>query len=157
MNEHDRVRTLLPLAASGDISPEELRRVQEHLESCEACRSAGEEFASIARVLRGIPTPEPSADLVARVEDMARSRLVQESGIRNDTAVLAPLVVASWVAALATWPLLKGVAGWVFTGWHVPSGTFGTALAAYSILGFLLACVSAFAVGVHARKVRRTR
>ena len=157
MNEHDRVRALLPLAASGDVSPEELRRVQKHLASCEACRFANEEFASIAHYMRGIPTPQPSADLVARVQNMARSRLGQESAVRNGTAVLAPLVVASWVAALATWPLLKGVAVWVLTGWRLPGGTFGTALAAYSILGLLLACVSAFAVGMHARAVWRTR
>ena len=157
MNEHDRIHLILPLAASGDVSPDELRQLREHLDGCEACRRANEEFAAIAGELRGIPTPQPSADLVARVQEMGRTRLGRRRAVLHDTAVLAPLVVASWIAALATWPLLKEAAPWMFAGWQMPSGPLGTALAVYSASGLLLASISAAAVGVYARTVRRTR
>ena len=157
MNAHESVRRLLPLSASGDISPEDLRRVHEHCANCEECRRLSEDFASMAGALRSLPTPQPRAALVARVLDLAGSRLAQERTSTDGARVLAPLVAAGWIAALATWPLVRAAVAWVLTGWHVPGGGLGTALAAYSFLGLLLACVSAVAVGRQARTVRRIR
>jgi hypothetical protein len=156
MNEHENVRALLPLAASGDISPEDLRRLQEHLTCCEECRGVSDDLAALAGALRGLPTPQPREELVARVLELAGARLAQERVPADGAGVLAPLVVAGWIAALATWPLVRAAVAWLFTGWHVPGG-FATALAAYSFLGLLMACVSAVAVGRHARTARRTR
>jgi len=157
MNEHETVRALLALAASGDISPEDLRCLQEHLTCCEGCRGVSDDFAALAGALRGLPTPQPREELVARVLELAGSRLVKERGPADGAGVLAPLVASGWVAALATWPLVRAAVAWLFTGWHVPGGGFATALAAYSFLGLLTACVSAVAVVRHARTARRTR
>ncbi len=155
MNEHDDIGVLLASAASGDVSPEELRRVQKHLACCEACRIKSEDFALLAEWLRGIPTPQPRAELVVRVRELAEARLVRRpSG--NDTRFIALLVAAGWIAALATWPALP--AAWnVISGLHVPDGVLRTALVFYSLVGFLLACVSAVAVGRHARMTGRAR
>jgi anti-sigma factor RsiW len=155
MSEHENISALLALAASGDISPEELRRVQEHLARCEACSIEAQDFALLAEGLRGIPTPQPRAELVARVRSLAEARLLRRPS-SSDSKLIALLVGASWIAALATWPVLS--AGWkVISGVSVADGGLGTALVFYSLLGFLLACVSAVAVGRHASTTGRTR
>jgi anti-sigma factor RsiW len=156
MSEHERIRELLPLAASGDISPEEMRQVREHLSRCDTCARVSEDFVALGSALRGLPTPMPRAELVTRVRELAELRLERKRAWSRDAVVLAPLVAAGWIMALATWPLVRTAGVWIFAGWHVPGGGFGTALAFYSILGFLLACVSAFAVGRRARTIGRT-
>lgn len=157
MSEHESIRGLLPLAASGDISPEDMRRVREHLARCETCRRASEDFVALGSALRGLPTPQPRPELVARVCDLVEFRLARRRAGSREGVALAPLVAAGWVMALATWPLLRAAAKLILTGWYVPDGGFVTALAAYSIPGFLLAWVSAFAVGRLARASGRAR
>ncbi len=157
MSEHERIRILLPLAASGDLSPREMRRVDEHVAWCAACRQASEELAVLGGALRALPTPQPPAELVARVCRLGETRLELQRAPRSGAAFLAPLVAASWVAALATWPLARAAFQWLFGGWHVPGEGLGGTLAAYSILGFILACASALAVGVHAREIGRSK
>jgi anti-sigma factor RsiW len=156
MSEHEKIRELLPLAGSGDISPEEMRLVREHLTRCDACARVSEDFVALGSALRGLPTPLPRAELVTRVRELAEIRLVRKHSWSRDAVVLAPLVAAGWIMALVTWPLVRAAGIRMFTGWHVPGGGFGTALAFYSILGLLLACISAFAVGKHANTIGRT-
>jgi anti-sigma factor RsiW len=155
MNEHERIRELLPLAASGDISPEEIRLVREHLARCDNCARVSEDFAVLGSALRALPTPLPRAELVMRVQELAERRLEHKRAWSRDAVVLAPLVIAGWIMALVTWPMVRAAGMWVFTGWHVPGGRFGTTLGFYSILGFLVACVSACAVGRRARTIGR--
>jgi anti-sigma factor RsiW len=157
VSEHQRIRILLPLAASGDLSPRDMREVGEHVARCTACRQASDELAALGTALRALPTPQPPAELVARVCRLGETRLELQRAPRNGAVFLAPLVAASWVAALATWPLVRAVFQWLFGGWHVSGGGLGGTLAAYSILGFILACTSALAVGRGAREIGRTK
>ena len=146
MTEHDRIIEQLALSGAGDIPPGEIRRLQQHLATCEQCRRANEDYAFLADTLRSLPTPQPSAELLARVRAMAAARLAQNQESSREAALLAPLVVASWAVALATWPWLRAAGTCVFTGWHLPGGSVSTALAAYSIVGILMAGVAAIAV-----------
>ena len=146
MTEHDRIIEQLALSGAGDIPPGEIRRLQQHLATCEQCRRANEDYAFLADTLRSLPTPQPSAELLARVRAVAATRLAQNQERDREGALLAPLVAASWILALATWPWLRAAGKWVFTGWHLPGGTVSTALAAYSIIGILLAGVAAIVV-----------
>jgi len=157
MNEHEKVRRLLPLSLSDDLAPEDLERVRRHCARCDECRQLSEDFASLAGTLRRLPTPQPRAELVGRVLELAGSRLVQKSRATDGAGVLAPLVAAAWIMAVATWPVVRTAVAWGLTGWHMPGGGFATALAAYSSIGLLLACISAVAVGRKARDIRRVR
>jgi anti-sigma factor RsiW len=157
MSEHESIRRLLALAASGDISPEDVRRVHEHLARCETCRGVSQDFVALGDALRGLPTPQPRAELVARVRDLAELSLARKRPGRRDAVALAPLVTAAWIMALATWPLLRAAVKWFLTGWYVPDGGLVTALAAYSIMGFLFACASALAVARRAKPSGRVR
>jgi hypothetical protein len=157
VNEHEDIRKLLPLAAAGTISPADVRRVGEHLAHCEPCRWISEDFAALESALRGLPTPQPRAELIARVRDLAESRLADRKAWSRDTAILAPLVAGSWIVALVTWPVAQAAGRWVLTAWYVQGDGLGTALAVYSILGFLLACAAAIAVGRRAGAIGRVR
>jgi hypothetical protein len=155
VSEHDHIVKLLPLAATGDLAVGEIRRVREHVAGCAECRRVSEDYDFLETTLRGLPTPQPSAELLARVRTMAASRLERKQARSRDVIVLAPLVAASWIVALATWPWVRAASMWVVTGWHLPGGGFVNALAAYSILGFLLASAAAIAVGRRARAIGR--
>jgi predicted anti-sigma-YlaC factor YlaD len=134
-----------------------MRRVDQHVARCEACRQASDELAALGGALRALPTPQPPAELVAHVQRLAEARLALQHAPHNGATFLAPLDVASWIAALVTWPLVRAAFQWIVTGWHVPSGGLGSTLAVYSILGFILACASALAVGRGARQIGRTK
>jgi len=157
MSEHDSIRKLLPLAASGDLSPEDLQRVRGHLERCSACRGASEDFAALEGALRGLPTPQPREEVVAQVRELAQAGLARRRKREHEAVVPGLLVAASWIMALATWPGLRAGMRWIVAEWHVPAGGIGSALAAYTILGFLLACLSAVVVGRLSRAAGRTR
>jgi anti-sigma factor RsiW len=157
MNDHDDIRKLLPLAVSGDLPPADVKRVREHLAACEQCRATSEDFAALGSALRSLPTPQPRAELLVRVRAAAESRLVNQKARTRDTAILAPLVVAGWILAIATWPIVSSLGKWLLAGVHVPGGGWGIALATYSIFGFLLSFVAAIAVGRRASAMGRIR
>jgi anti-sigma factor RsiW len=157
VSEHEQIRTLLPLAASGDLSPRDMKRVDEHVARCAACRRTSEELAALGSALRALPTPQPPAEVVARVCRLGEARLGIGRAPRNGTAFLAPLVAASWVTALATWPLVRSGLQWLSEGLHVLGIGLGGSLAAYSIFGFILSCASTLAVGIHARATGRSK
>jgi predicted anti-sigma-YlaC factor YlaD len=150
VSEHERTRAALSLAASGDIEPEELRQVQAHLRTCGLCRRESEDLAAIAETLRGIPTPQPRPELIARVRELAESKFAEKEQ-HHDARLLAPLVAASWVVAWVTWPAVGVSTSWAMSWLHLPEGRVRTALVVYSIVGFLVAFVSAVAVGRRAR------
>jgi len=157
MNEHEEIRLALSLAASDAASTEDLRRVEDHLRHCEPCRRESEDFAVLAETLRRIPTPQPRAELVDRVRQMAESRLRERPSAGSDVRLLAPLVAASWVVAWLTWPVARVSVSWMMNWMHVPEGEIGTALGVYSAVGFIVACISAAAVARRAGMTGRTR
>ena len=157
MSEHEEIKRLLPLASTGEIAPGDLRKVQEHLVHCESCRLLEGDYSALGNALHRLPTPQPGAELLARVRSLAAARLAQKQRRNRDAALLAPLVAASWIVAWASWPAVRAAASWLLTGWHLPSGSFSMALTVYSTLGFLPACVAAIAIGLHARASGRAQ
>jgi predicted anti-sigma-YlaC factor YlaD len=152
MNEHDRIRQLMT-RAEGEA--EEIRQVREHLEHCPQCRRVDEEFAFLRSTLRGLPTPQPSAELLARVRVMAAAGLAQNRARDPEAFVSALLVVAAWIVALTIWPLIRDWGAWMLSHWRWPSGSYAAAFAAYSILGLLLSSIAAIAVGRRAGAMGR--
>ncbi|MDO8588312.1 MAG: MG2 domain-containing protein [Armatimonadota bacterium] len=67
----DRVRKLLSAYIDGQIDPERLRRVEEHLESCEACRRELFDLRQSVNALSETPLEDPGA----RFNDQVLSRL----------------------------------------------------------------------------------
>src|SRR5262245_8999627 len=57
MSAHESFEQLCALAVTGDLEPEEFRRLGEHLYECASCRASYRDFHAI--VERGFPTVEP--------------------------------------------------------------------------------------------------
>ncbi len=111
MSEHESIRELLALAAADALDAEQRRRVDAHTAQCEFCRRELAAFDALAGTLRRAPMPQPSPELLARVHVLASARLAV---VRNQSEVsrwLPALVLASWVSALASWPLVSSALG----------------------------------------------
>jgi anti-sigma factor (TIGR02949 family) len=60
----------------GELSEEERRRFQKHLEGCEGCRAALDQFQTVIRL-----TGRLSASDVAHIDARIRDRLIATSGV----------------------------------------------------------------------------
>jgi anti-sigma factor RsiW len=101
MKEHIFVRDLLTLAAAGMLDAAEQRRVEAHLDHCEACRAEFGEWDLIAGALKEMPTPQAPARLILQTQRLLSH---QEAARRHQASQLglALLVVFSWMAAFMT-------------------------------------------------------
>ena len=73
MLKHEKFEEFCALAATGQLSPDEQRQLNEHVDGCQACRAAYEEFSL---VLRELPATEhsPVDPAVLRHVDERESR-----------------------------------------------------------------------------------
>ena len=111
MSEHDEIRELLALAASGALESEEEERVARHIRSCALCSEQLEDWRLIATGLRRLPTPQPPRGLVERARARAEVRLAEEADRRWNRGVLIFVTVFAWVITLLSWPLFRLVSG----------------------------------------------
>jgi anti-sigma factor RsiW len=121
MSEHESIRALLALAAAGTLDEPERRRVEAHVSRCEACRTELAAYEALAAALRCAPTPHPRPELVERVNELALARLAARPAPPEPLPLIPVLVLASWIAVLAAWPLLGAVAGGVLNWLNLPS------------------------------------
>ena len=132
MNHESRER--LTLAASGALSPEDQRAVEEHVRSCEVCRGELEVLQMYAGSLASLPQPRLPAGLLERTQ----AALLAEERPAEPPWVL--LVLLSWASGMAMWAVARGLGfewlGSVWT-WTMVSTllTWSTAGAAALVLG----------------------
>ena len=55
----DEINDRLSLYIDNELSPEEMRQVEEHLQSCEICQKEYEDYKNLISVLNGLPEEEP--------------------------------------------------------------------------------------------------
>ena len=72
MNFMHEERKLLSSFMDGELSGEEYRRVQTHLDSCAACRAELESLSSVKRVLSESPRFRAPSDLVQTLQRRCR-------------------------------------------------------------------------------------
>ena len=117
MTEHDKIRELLPLAATGALEVDDDQRVAQHLRTCAACSAALDGWRELARGLRQLPTPLAPAAMVERTRLTVHARLAAEAEDRWNRRMLAFLVLFAWTITLAGWPVFRllthGVTGWI--------------------------------------------
>ena len=111
MTEHESVRGMLALAAAGMLGPEDVRRVEQHASSCEACRAELEIWSGYAQGLRTLPQPSAPEGMLERT----RARILQVHDAaaekRRHELHLAALAAFGWMASFALWFIVRGVAG----------------------------------------------
>lgn len=113
MNEHDKVRELLPLAAAGALDAGEEARLAAHIRLCPDCAAGLERWQHLGAGLRRIPTPQAPAALVSRTISLAQTRLARESERKSERRIVTLILVFSWMFVAISWPLAQLLAhGW---------------------------------------------
>ena len=111
MNEHDKIRELLALAAADALTSAEEKQVAEHVRSCIACSNELEAWRPIASELRRLPTPQPSSWLVQTTLASATARLTEQAEQDWNGRVMIVVVAFAWLLTIASWPVFHFVSG----------------------------------------------
>ncbi|HYL78625.1 MAG TPA: zf-HC2 domain-containing protein [Bryobacteraceae bacterium] len=111
MTEHESIRAMLALSAADALEPGELRRVQQHAESCEICRRELHAWSLHAEGLRRLPQPMAPEGLMERTQARIMEQREVAAARRDENRMLAALVAFGWAASLATWALVRVLGG----------------------------------------------
>ncbi|MGA7622732.1 MAG: zf-HC2 domain-containing protein [Candidatus Acidiferrales bacterium] len=111
MNDHEKIRELLGLMASGVLESNEEQQVMNHLRGCPSCGAELEQWELLAGGLRRLPTPQPRALVVERARALAQMRLAEEGERRWNLGVMTGLVAFAWALTLMSWPVVRFVSG----------------------------------------------
>lgn len=155
MSEHDQVRELLALAASGALEREDEERVTRHIQSCALCTEELEDWRRIASGLRRLPTPQAPRGLVEKARARAEVKLTEEAERRWNRGVLIFVIAFAWVITVLSWPLVRLVTGG-FLGLVDPGlnkAWIGFAL--FTTLTWLGGGAAAILLSLHQRRERR--
>ena len=160
MNEHDKIRELLALAAAGALTSAEETQVAEHVRSCVSCSNELEAWRPIASELRRLPTPQPSPWLVQATLARAQAKLTEQAEHDWNRRVMIVAVALAWLLTIASWPIF-----------HSVSGRFGSLIepqfsrtqfsyrwisfAAFTAFGWLAGGVAAVMLAIRQRGERR--
>lgn len=113
LNEHDKVRELLPLAAAGTLDASEEARLAAHIRICPDCAAGLERWQQLGAGLRRIPTPQAPPALVSRTILAAQTHVARESDRRSERRIVTLVLVFSWMFVAISWPLAQLLAhGW---------------------------------------------
>jgi anti-sigma factor RsiW len=143
MNDHDRIRELLPLAAAGALDESEERDLAAHLAACSDCATEMKGWHALSGALRRIPTPRAPEALVNRVQIQLITHAIREAERKRSHRAFFWLILFGWTTTIATWPVLQfvsnGAAGWLhiefLRTWYGP--------ATFSLISWLGAAAAA--------------
>ena len=158
MNEHDKIRELLALAAAGALTGAEETQVAAHVRSCIACSNELETWRPIASELRRLPTPQPSSWLVQATLARAQAKLTEQAEHDWNRRGMIVSVAFAWLLAIASWPVFHFVSGRFgslpqFS--HTQFGQTWISFAAFTALGWLAGGVAAVMLAIRQRGERR--
>ncbi len=111
MHDHDEIRDLLTLAASGVLSAGEQQQVQEHLNQCSQCRAEFAGWSRLVGALEEIPTPQAPLGLVERTRRALEKQAAISAERSRQRWLFFWLNVFAWATTLLTWPLFRFFAG----------------------------------------------
>jgi len=155
MSEHDEIRDLLSLAAAGALDPQAEERIARHMRTCAHCAAELESWQTLARGLRRIPTPQPSAAVIERARARAELALAEAAEQRSNRRVLVLLAAFAWTLTLVSWPLVRvfsgGINFWFAT--RLPQTWY--AFAAFTALAWLAGGAAAMILALHRRREGR--
>jgi hypothetical protein len=105
MNEHNRIRELVVLAAAGILTATQEKHVVKHMRSCIVCSNELNIWQSITTDLRGLPTPQPSSRLMQVTLARAQMRLTGQAEHDWNRCVMIFVVAFAWLLIVAAWPV----------------------------------------------------
>ena len=110
-NEHEKIRSLLSLAASGVLDSAEEMSVERHVRNCSECAAELEHWQALAGGLRRLPTPQLSPFVLQRTVALVREAQSAADERRATLRILTPLLALSWFSTIFSWPLFKLATG----------------------------------------------
>jgi anti-sigma factor RsiW len=155
MSEHDKVRELLALAASGALTDAEEKQVAEHVRSCVSCSNEIEAWRPIATELRRLPTPQPSPWLVQATLARAEAKLTEQAEHDWNRRVIIFVVTLAWVLTIASWAAFRVVSGRFESLLGPQFGHTWITFAAFTALEWLAGGVAAVMLAIRQRGERR--
>jgi len=154
LSDHAAIRELLSLAAAGVLDPEEQRRVQQHVDVCDACRRELELWQGYSRELVRLPAPVAPKYLAERTSARILAQRAAASQRRWDDIVLAVLVLLGWTVSLVAWIVFRLFSGGMLAVLESGFVTILIWLGASTLFAWLTAAVAAVMLGGR-RSVRR--
>ncbi len=156
MTDHEAIRNLLPLAAAGALEAPEEERVAGHAATCAACAAELERWRQLAGALRRLPTPVAPAGLVERTRARLERQIAAEAEHRWNYSVTAFLVLFCWTLTLASWPIVRLLAGGMLSWLDVSFTQSWYGLVGYTMLVWAVGAVAAVMLGLRQRQERKT-
>ena len=153
-NEHEKIRSLLSLAASGVLDSGDEMSVESHVRNCPECAAEFEHWQALASGLRRLPTPQLSPVVLQRTVALVREAQSAADERRATLRILTPLLALSWLSTIFSWPVFKLASGVlrVVLGIHVEPDW---RVFAFFVLWTWLAAAVAAALLSHQQQHRR--
>ena len=154
-NEHEKIRSLLSLAASGVLDSAEEMTVEGHLRNCPECAAELEHWQALAGGLRRLPTPQLSPFVLQRTVALVREAQSAADERRATLRILTPLLALSWLSTILSWPLFKLASGVLRVVLGIHFEPDWRVFAFFMIWTWLAAGVAAALLSFHQRPHRR--
>jgi anti-sigma factor RsiW len=155
MNEHERIREQMSLAAAGALDASEERELTQHLASCAECSAEFERWRELGAGLRRLPTPQAPAAMVERTRAALVSITVQRREQRSTRRTMVWLVLFAWTTVLATWPVLRLISSDAATRLDMSFVKTLGVLIGITVFGWVAAGAAAVFLGLRHRQERR--
>ncbi|HXW17834.1 MAG TPA: zf-HC2 domain-containing protein [Candidatus Acidoferrales bacterium] len=151
----DEIRDLLSLAAAGALDRQSEDRVAQHTRECAACAAELDDWNLLARGLRRLPTPQPSAAIVERARARAEFALAEAAERRWDRGVLVSLIGLAWTITIVSWPVVRVLSGGLQAWLTLSLPTSWYAFAGLTAFGWVAGGVAAALLAWNQRRERR--
>jgi anti-sigma factor RsiW len=129
MSDHESVRHLLALSATGLLDAGEERLVREHASQCARCAAKLEDYAALSAGLSALPCPLPLPDLLRRTNSLVAAEVDRRRGAAVAGAVAIFAVAFVLLIGLALHTLVGDSAALAWFGWALVSSVLGAASA----------------------------
>ncbi len=147
MNDHEKIRELLPLAAAGALEESEQGQVEVHMAGCAVCAAELEQWRLCGVLLKHLPTPQPSPLLVERARARAVARLAEESERRSTQIGMVFAVLVAWTLTLGGWVVVRVFAGGIAAAAELFVGNGWLWVAGYTAVAWFAAAVASAVLG----------
>jgi anti-sigma factor RsiW len=111
MTSHETTRPLLALSAAGLLDADGERRVRQHTSECPECAAGLAGLAALAAGLSAMPSPAPSAELLARTQARVAAQLAARRDRISGTVLAVAGCGCGWVVSLAAWGAWDALGG----------------------------------------------
>ena len=155
MSECNEIRELLALAAAGALDEGAENRVTRHANECPSCFAELVRWGYLARGLRRVPTPRPSAAIVERARARAELALTKQADQQRSRGVLILVIALAWASVLASWPVARLLSNYLQLWFAIRAPETWHVFGGITALGWLAGGVAAAVLAWHQNGERR--